>query len=63
MDYQFLINRIIKTRVGLAYSTSLELKSGFVQGTCIGLLLFIMYINDVADLFKGTLNVVYTPTI
>ena len=59
----FLLNRTIKTRVGSAYSTSLDLKSGIVQGSCIGPLLFIIYINDVADLFNGTLNVIYTPTM
>ena len=57
MDYNFFIlNRTIKTRVGSAYTTSLELISGIVQGSCIGPLLFIIYINDVADLFHETIK-------
>ena len=42
---RFLLNRTIKTRVGSAYSTILDLKSGIVQGSCIGPLLFIIYID------------------
>ena len=64
----FLLNRTIKTRVGSSYSTSLDFKnlvfkSDIVQGSCIGSLLFIIYINDVADLFDGNVNLVYTPTM
>ena len=51
-----LLNRTITTRVGSAYSTSLDLKSGIVQGSCIGPLLFIIYINDIADLFNGNVK-------
>ena len=51
-----LLNRTINTRVGSAYSTSLDLKSGYVQGCCIGPMLFIIYINDVSDLFNGNIK-------
>ena len=62
---QYLIKFFIKSnhRVGSAYSTSFDLKSGIVQRSCIVPLLFINYINDVADLFHGNKNVVYTPAM
>ena len=56
MDYKFIIKSNHKTRVGSAYSTCLDLKSGIVQGSCVGPLLFIIYINDVADLFNGNIK-------
>ena len=52
----FLLNRSIKTRVGSAYSTSLDIKSGIMRGSSIGPLLFIIYINDVANLFNGNIK-------
>ena len=57
MVYKFyLLNRTIKTRVGSAYSTSLDITSGIMQGSCVGPLLFIIYINDVADLFNDNIK-------
>ena len=57
MDYKFfLLHRTIKDSVGAAYWTILDLKSGIVQGSCIGSLLFIIYVNDVVDLFHGNIK-------
>ena len=52
----FLLNRTIKTRIRSAYSITLDLKSGIVQSSCIGPLLFIIYINDVTDLFNWNIK-------
>jgi len=43
----FLHNRSQVTQLGDAYSSENSLVSGMVQGSCLGSLLFVIYINDV----------------
>ena len=45
----FLSNRIHCTRVGNAYSSFKHIRSGVVQGSCLGPLLFLIFINDITD--------------
>jgi hypothetical protein len=47
----FLSNRTQQTRVGSTLSNVARLVSGVVQGSVIGPLLFLLFINDVVDLF------------
>ena len=44
---QFLTDRKQVTRVGESLSCATFLKSGIVQGSCLGPLLFLLYVNDV----------------
>ena len=52
----FLTNRTLCTRVGNCVSSELELLSGVIQGSGIGPLLFVSYINELADVL-GQCNV------
>jgi len=49
----FLADRSQCTRVGNSYSTKISLRSGVIQGSCLGPLLFILYTNDIVQLFDG----------
>jgi len=45
----FLTERSHCTRVNNVYSSFDYIRSGVVQGSCLGLLLFSIYINDIID--------------
>jgi len=49
----FLHNRSQVTQVGDAYSSENNLVSGIVQGSCLGPLLFVIYINDVTEALRS----------
>jgi len=51
MDKNVLSNRSHCTRVGNAESETLPLLSGVIWGSGIGLILFVMYVNELAKLF------------
>jgi len=48
----FLYNRTHQTRVGKSLSSVAELMSGIVQGSGLGPLLFLVYINDLINHLK-----------
>jgi hypothetical protein len=50
----FLTGRSQRTRVGETLSNNTSLNSGIVQGSCLGPLLFIMFINDVSLIFDNS---------
>ena len=47
----FLADRSQYTRVGNSCSTKINLCSGVIQGSCLSPLPFILYINDIVQLF------------
>ena len=50
----FLSNRTMRTLVGSALSNSCPLRSGLVQGSCIGPVLFVLCVNDVDKMFSNS---------
>lgn len=48
----FLSNRTQQTRIGSSLSAVTKLTSGVVQGSVIGPLLFVLFINDIAQLLQ-----------
>jgi len=41
------------TRVGDSVSSFITVTSRVIQGSCIGPILFILYVNDIADMFDN----------
>jgi len=52
----FLAGRSQRTRVGQHLSSSKYLSSSIVQGSCLGPLLFLIFINDIAKIFDTTVT-------
>jgi len=52
----FLSDRVHCTRVGNVLSSFCYIRSGVVQGSCLGPLLFLIYINDITDVFNAQVN-------
>jgi len=51
---EFLVNRKQVTRVGESLSDTVYLKSGIVQESCLGPLLFLLHVNDVTTTLSGS---------
>ena len=53
----FLTGRSHRIVVGHSLSDVAYISSGVVQGSCLGPLLFLLYINDLADLFPDKVTI------
>ena len=51
-----LAMRIALRKFGRCLSSSVSLSSGIVQGSCMGPLLFLLFVNDLADIFDATIT-------
>ena len=49
----FLSERSQCTRFNESYSDYISISSGVIQGSVLGPLLFLLYVNDVSDIFDG----------
>jgi hypothetical protein len=52
----FISDRSQKTRVGRRLSDAKYLTSGVIQGSCLGPLLFLVYVNEIANIFDNTVE-------
>ena len=53
----FLSGRTHRTRVGDCLSSIASITSGVVQGSCLGPILFLLYVNDLPSVFSHTVTV------
>ena len=52
-----ITNRIQATRVGKIMSSFVPIYTGVIQGSCIGPLLFLIFINDITDMLDSSVTV------
>ena len=53
--FNFLSGRLQCTKVGPGLSSYRDVCSGVVQGSCLGPLLLLLYINDIVDIFSKSI--------
>ena len=52
----FLSERTQCTKIGSCYSPYKPIHGGVIQGSCLGPLLFLIYINDVVEMFTDSVT-------